>query len=753
MRLNPDPLYFFTKRWLRFLGQGIALTVAAIFLSAPALAQPGPEVVSIMGHAEILSAGKWRQAKTGDFIKPGDTVLVVGDGEVTLSSDGGKAEVALKKDTMASYDGDVDPNSRPWKQGQPEAATASQTRGPANKATQYTVSQGQAEAVVVPGQQLRVITPLIAAAVRGTRFIVTVAIDGSSSLSTLEGQVLAMGRNGVSSVVSAGGGFQLTSSQYATFLQQSGINVPTGDWQSLDMGALDKLDPQTLSDAASSPGSQAGTSGASSTSTSTASTPTTAASTPASTAPTTASPASSPTSAASATASTASTPATTATVTGASAASSTTGSALGNVVAQVAQVAPAAAPAAAMVSAGVATDTLAGEETNSELDNGGNPIPGTLTIINPDTNLPTDSLTTDDQGEFIMAVQGDPSDGKIVMNIGGQEYVVELELDVQINLNVTFDHYSFIDESTGRQSTATVTADFGGLTPAIVTWSAEIVQNPTAPWWLRGSSDFHGLTWGANADAASYTAPGEWGNAIMGTASTGLVAQLTDVVGSRIVRLKAETNIDGVTHSKTIDVTFGPGPLSVFTNAPQVNGSTPFARLSGNPSHAGDTYGNLLSLNPNSAADFPVSVGYCNGSVRVDSIASTTTAAPHSATFDFSPGSGWVTGDQLTVSGTSYNGYISTTSNLPSWQQLLAVAGYYSSYHGSISRKGAADAAGWRVVDNGNNGSYWTSQITINRSNGRFYNYVIALSNGSPGLLILTSGAHPSERRLATCVQ
>jgi hypothetical protein len=115
---------------------------------------------------------------------------------------------------------------------------------------------GEADVVVVPGQPLRLVTPLVVAAVRGTRFIVSVALDGSSVVNTVEGQVLAVGRNGVAQVLGAGQGFQLTSSQYVNFLQESGINVPQGEWRGLDARTVERIDTQTLGDTAGTTGGQ-----------------------------------------------------------------------------------------------------------------------------------------------------------------------------------------------------------------------------------------------------------------------------------------------------------------------------------------------------------------------------------------------------------------------------------------------------------------------------------------------------------------
>jgi hypothetical protein len=53
----------------------VPLLVAFLLAAAlPALAQDGPRVVKILGRAEILSAGTWREVKTGERLARGEAI-------------------------------------------------------------------------------------------------------------------------------------------------------------------------------------------------------------------------------------------------------------------------------------------------------------------------------------------------------------------------------------------------------------------------------------------------------------------------------------------------------------------------------------------------------------------------------------------------------------------------------------------------------------------------------------------------------
>jgi hypothetical protein len=362
-----------------------------------------------------------------------------------------------------------------------------------------------------------------------------------------------------------------------------------------------------------------------------------------------------------------------------------------------------------MGTAGVTTGSLTGEGTQAKpVDNVGTLL-GNITVIDPGTGLPEDSFTANDQGEVFIGIQGAPGQTEVAINIGGQDYLVDLA-PVQGNAQVILDYVNFNDPATGYQSVATVTPFFGGLTPTNpVTWTVESIRNPTHPWWLRSGTSYAGLTWGLAADPAAYTGAGNWPDTVRGTAPTGPVAQITDVVGSRSVTLKAETTIDGVMYSETMDVTFGPGPLSVFRTAPAVG--VKWARSAGNAATAADpgNDGNMLALNGNSGADFPAAVQICGGSINVSAITSTTTVpGSHNAGFDYTPGSGWEQDIKWASLSRALN------SKLPHYDQLIAVSMYSTTHNPGIPRKGAALAAGW--PDDGLGAGvyrYWSNPINM----------------------------------------
>jgi hypothetical protein len=193
--------------------------------------------------------------------------------------------------------------------------------------------------------------------------------------------------------------------------------------------------------------------------------------------------------------------------------------------------------------------------------------------------------------------------------------------------------------------------------------------------------------------------------------STGTVS-LTDVVGERIVTLKAETTINGVPLTETIDVSFGKGPLSAFAHPPSKI-ELPLATASGIATEDNKKYFTADST------IFPA-VNFCGGTVHVGSSDITIGGSkPESYTADFSGGiiSGhWRYGDKYP------NQYFSTTSKLPTIGQLLAVSSFSEKIYSSVKRKGAAMAAGWPCRD------YWTGQVHF--SYGKFYGDSVHLTDG-----------------------
>ncbi|MDR1568155.1 MAG: hypothetical protein LBS33_05715, partial [Streptococcaceae bacterium] len=187
----------------------------------------------------------------------------------------------------------------------------------------------------------------------------------------------------------------------------------------------------------------------------------------------------------------------------------------------------------------------------------------------------------------------------------------------------------------GYQSTATIELKFyengQELKPGSVFWTITSVQNKARAW-NRDPGAMHGLAWGDSEidGTTNWNATPVIGGPSI-TTSTGTVS-LSDVVGERLVTLKAETTINGTLHTETIVVSFGQGPLSVFTKPPSSKGMR-WATARGIPATAGDDRGDFTALtNPSGfpAADF------CGGTVHSGSSDITVGGrGPSSDTADF----------------------------------------------------------------------------------------------------------------------
>jgi hypothetical protein len=278
----------------------------------------------------------------------------------------------------------------------------------------------------------------------------------------------------------------------------------------------------------------------------------------------------------------------------------------------------------------------------------------------------------------------------------------------------------------GYQTAAEVTAVFfdshGAKVPipdGSVAWTIESVQNK-AKAWNREPGDKSGLAWGdAEVDGTVAWAS----DTVIGTPTTNATVHLTDVVGERIVTLKAAATIGGVPYSGTAAVTFGKGPLSVFTKPPIVGKK--WAKSAGIPKTAVRYEGNFTALTK--ASDFPAAE-VCGGTVHTGpSDIDIGGRGPKSYTADFSSGISlghWRIGDGMS------KGYYSTTSKLPTLGQLIAVSAFHNKFYSNVKRKGAALAAGWPA--NANNVKlyiYWTGQVFF-FSNGLFVADYVDLSYG-----------------------
>jgi hypothetical protein len=245
-----------------------------------------------------------------------------------------------------------------------------------------------------------------------------------------------------------------------------------------------------------------------------------------------------------------------------------------------------------------------------------------------------------------------------------------------------------------------------------VFWTILVVKNKARAW-NRGTVALNGLAWGdSEVDGTTdWEATPVIGGISIST-TTGTV-KLTDVVGERIGTLKAETTVNGVPFTETIDVCFGKGPLSVFAKPP----STELLEWS-------TAYGIAMIDNKNDftakSTTFPAAK-FCGGTVHVGSSDIIIGGSgPESYTADFSGGiiSGhWRYGDKYP------NSYYSITSKLPTIGHLVAVSAFSDIIYSNVKRKGAAMAAGWPCH------SYWTGQVGFN-SEGSFFVDFVGLNIG-----------------------
>ncbi|MDR2142371.1 MAG: FecR family protein [Deltaproteobacteria bacterium] len=232
------------KKAYESLTAGSALLLAFLLSSALAWAQDGPVVLQVAGKAQILEAGRRFEVKEGLRLSPGQSIRLIGGGEVRLSAAGGKIAIKVLGDSTVKYDGQKDANERPWADPVPGYQRTSTTDG--KKVPQFSVPIGRLEVEVQPGQELRMVCPLIMAAVRGTRFTVTVEQDGTSRVETFEGQVAAYGRNGEIRLTMAGQRAEVSARDYTAHLAANGVVTPRGGWRHVPARSQERVDDQTL---------------------------------------------------------------------------------------------------------------------------------------------------------------------------------------------------------------------------------------------------------------------------------------------------------------------------------------------------------------------------------------------------------------------------------------------------------------------------------------------------------------------------
>jgi hypothetical protein len=225
-----------TVFWFSVFSLGI------IPLDNEALAQEAaPTILQVAGKAQIIERGRRMPARTGQRLLAGQTIELVGGGEVRVTTVDGRIKIRVTSDSTVRYDGQVEANSQPWALGPTTRQAAAGEAAP-----QFFASKGKLEIEVAPGQRLRLLCPLILAAVRGTVFTVTVEADGTSRVDTMEGQVATYGRQGEMALTRPGQSAEVTARQYSTFLANNGVSVPGGDWRRVSENERQRVDNQIL---------------------------------------------------------------------------------------------------------------------------------------------------------------------------------------------------------------------------------------------------------------------------------------------------------------------------------------------------------------------------------------------------------------------------------------------------------------------------------------------------------------------------
>ncbi|MDR2387000.1 MAG: sel1 repeat family protein [Deltaproteobacteria bacterium] len=256
-----------------------------------------------------------------------------------------------------------------------------------------------------------------------------------------------------------------------------------------------------------------------------------------------------------------------------------------------------------------------------------------------------------------------------------------LELEATLD-SVDFNYDLSLTQNCSFKSTSIIVAKFFREGQEIVTsepvrWSAQIVKNPSQIWWLRGPRDLNGLIWGKFEDcpyqSLKWLRDELWNEkAVKGQASTNRVAHLSDVVGERTVRLSASTNIDGVDYLGSTEVTFGKGPLSIFTS-PIIQNPELNIEVKREERFSKDS------------VRFPAVSDFCRGSLD---------------------GIDWA----LANNGDDFQHYVKG-SNLPDRDDLAKLSLFYESGMAGVAREkfgaGAGFAAGWPT------GDYLSGQIKV----------------------------------------
>jgi hypothetical protein len=216
---------------------GIAFSQSSPAKSADDGALANPLAISVKPE---LANGQTSTKKV-EALLPGQTIKMEGGSDIRIFSEDGRIQITAQEGAVILYEGMVKVESKPFLEDRPVLAREAKAQESEKLAPQFRINLGKAEVQVVPGQEMRLASPLIISAVRGTKFSMDVTDDGSSKLNVVEGKVLSMARDGQVKLVEAGKAAELTSAKFTDFLRSIGTKIPAGgDWRSIDRKVLDQ---------------------------------------------------------------------------------------------------------------------------------------------------------------------------------------------------------------------------------------------------------------------------------------------------------------------------------------------------------------------------------------------------------------------------------------------------------------------------------------------------------------------------------
>ncbi|MDR2502837.1 MAG: inverse autotransporter beta domain-containing protein [Deltaproteobacteria bacterium] len=188
-------------------------------------------------------------------------------------------------------------------------------------------------------------------------------------------------------------------------------------------------------------------------------------------------------------------------------------------------------------------------------------LPGPVAVRN---------YTTDEQGRFWLQLDpAAPANVPVRVRAGDAQgdFNLSKAAVTGLILAVSYNRTAFVTSDFSATATLTATATLNSVPVAInpgdVTWTVLSSNVSGLSLWNRSPAAMNGLNWGGtpvNVTAAEPQRLDMSGNG--GTAPTGAVAELTDIVGSRTVTVQASMNIGGTTYTEQRVLNFGPGPLA-----------------------------------------------------------------------------------------------------------------------------------------------------------------------------------------------